>query len=98
MKNAYQGKREDGTWEQFEWDGANAPTAEETGYTEVEVIGGEIEFSTPLTPAQEKMDFLSNSIAAMDIRNIIRVHMKGTPVTQREIIVGEILEVIAYKL
>jgi len=38
MTKAFQGKKENGTWEQFEWDGKEAPTTEETGYVEVEEI------------------------------------------------------------
>ena len=41
MTRAFQGKKENGTWEQFEWDGAEEPTLEETGYVEIEEISAD---------------------------------------------------------
>lgn len=38
MTKAYQGKREDGKYDQFNWDGPNFPTEEETGLTDIEEI------------------------------------------------------------
>lgn len=39
MDKAYQGKREDGKWEQFMWNDPTPPTTEETGYVEIEEVG-----------------------------------------------------------
>ena len=38
MDKAYQGKRENGVWEQFEWDDPTPPTPETTGYVKVEPL------------------------------------------------------------
>ena len=32
MTKIYQGQKDDGTWEEFEWDNNEEPTEEETGY------------------------------------------------------------------
>lgn len=38
MDRAYQGLREDGVWEQFNWSESFDPTPENTGYVRVEEI------------------------------------------------------------
>ena len=35
MERVYEGKKEDGTWEEFGWNLSHEPTADETGYVEV---------------------------------------------------------------